>query len=297
MKEFNFKYTLISIKAVIDDTNTLSIKQGLKTWKTEILRLKHLYVITHPDTGYEMILTHEDDNGKLKKIRLNSNFGQPGFQELIDELLKLRPDIDIRDKSVKEAHKIMGTINFVRLAPVIVYIIVVGFIAVFFLPSLMHGLDSSEQILSVRDLGIPAVLKAHNVTITGACLYIENYMAVTDSKGNIRNYIPVVPDTFIPTDPIYLVLETNGMTEPELQNLAAGDTFKGVIRNIFWEGLSLDQKAFFKSDLKLNLAEGVLLMQYDADVKEDLNIALIILGIVAVIMLAFVIIVAIRMPK
>jgi hypothetical protein len=300
MKEFNFKFTLITINATIDDTNTLTIKQGLRTWKTEIYRLKHLYVLTLPDTGYTLMLTYEDERGKLKKIACNSNFGQPDFEGLVNELVALRPEIDIRTMPVNEAHKLMGAFNMVKLAPVIAFFLVMAVMTVLFLPGIVHGLNTAEQTISIADVGAPGAIKGSILTVTDTYLYIDNYLEVTEkdeTTKTVKYYIAMVPDNFKPEDPIHLVMETEEMPESDLQALASGSTFKGILRNVLWEGLSGEYRDYFKNTLKLNLADDVMMLENKTDTQPDMILAFIVLGVAAVIMLVVCVIVAARMPK
>ena len=106
--EFSFQYMVMTNTAGIRG-GQLSIKQGLKKWDVPISSLKFLYVKNNETASAdELLISYEVQTGKIKKIRCYSNEGEKGFSELVEALVTLRPDIDIRNLDTKEAFKKWG---------------------------------------------------------------------------------------------------------------------------------------------------------------------------------------------
>jgi hypothetical protein len=291
IQEFQFKFMVVPVKATIDEAH-LTVKQGVRTFKAEIARLKHLYVLSHPNTGLECIISYETPEGKTKRMRVVGNFGEQQFSELVEALVKLKPGIDIRKMPLKEAHKLMGATNLVVVAPVIVFVVGILVVGVIFLPGLVHGFDFGQQELDITKCRATCPSATRNIILTNGYLNIEHYVEETTTTTNrgstsetVRYYIPYAALEWQKGDPIYIVVETPQISEQELDALAEKDTLQGLLRNVLWEGLPGDTKKYFETDLNLNLAPEVRLVEYGADPRFDLILPFIIMGGFAIIML------------
>lgn len=300
-QDFTFKFMVLTIKTSLDPIN-LTIKQGLKTWKVEVASLRHLYVIEHPDVGFELLLSYTTGADKLKRIRCNANFGEQGFQDLIKAILERRPEIDIRNKPLNEAHKMMGAVNFVRLAPAIVLILVVGIVAFIFLPSLIHGLDFGQQTIDIADCVSGCPVSSGNLKVAG--ILVPEYAMVLESTEEDTGvtkveaeFYPIVPADWEEDDPVYMIVKTPYLDDYDLEELLRLPEIPGVLRNVLWEGLGGENKDFFRDEIGIKLADNVMLLEYKADPGFEFMISLIIIGAVFVIMLIIALIIARRMPK
>jgi hypothetical protein len=299
-QEFQFKFTMITVTVTIDDVY-LTVKQGLRTWQVELSRLRNLYMLTHPNVGLECIVSYEGVDGKLKRIRFNSSFGEQRFSEAVEALIKRRPEIDIRTMPSKEAHKLMGAVNFTRWAPLFVFIIVTAVVIVLFLPGIIHGFDSGSATLEIDKCQAQCPVDSHNVILTKGYLNIDNYVEETTTSSRrgsttttVRYFIPYVPVNWQDGDPVYAVVETPQITSAELDTLYEKDVLSCVLRNVLWEGLAGDTKQFFETDIKIKLAPEVRLFEYNADPRNELILAGIIIGASMIIMLVATLIIARR---
>jgi hypothetical protein len=68
--------------------------------------------------------------------------------------------------------------------------------------------------------------------------------------------------------------------------LARQSEFTGVLRDIWWEGLSDEAAAYFKGKMGLRLSDGARLLEYRADHKEGMWIGLLAVGVTLLIMVA-----------
>ncbi len=294
-REFKFKFMVMTVTATLDDTY-LTVKQGVRKWKVEVARLKYLYVIDHDNVGHECILAHEAGPNQLKRVRFNASFGQQSFDEFIQAVLARRPEIDIREKPLDEAHKLMGAPNFVKWAPLIAVVLVVGAVAVFFIPAILHGLDSGQQTIDAAQCAAECDVATSNLTVRGTLLLDAAIQKETTREGSsvktVQVYVPLVPRDWKAGDPIYLVVETPDMSNAEFDELAALDAVPAVLRDTLWEGLGSDEAEFFEKDVGLKLADEVRLLEYRAKPERDLYLGLGAIGLTLLIMVIVAIVIA-----
>lgn len=245
-KTFEFTYMMMKIKVTTDD-QWVTVKQGLRSWTVAIADLKYLYIIDREGVGREMILAYEKIPGKLKRVRVNAFFGEAGFNNLLDHLLALRPDIDIRDLPSKEAHKLMKAPDVVNLTLGIMTLAFTGIMAIISAPWFIHGLDSGEQTINAGECALVCNVETRNLNVRG---YLAIAFAIEETTENdydvsIDYYIPLVPFDWEPEDPVFLVLKTPDISESEFDILAKMDAIPCVLRDILWEGLGNERKTFF----------------------------------------------------
>lgn len=292
-QEFKFKFKVVTITAILDETS-LTVKQGLAKWRVGLADLRHLYVIEQEGVGLVMILSYEAGPNKLKHRRVTASPGQPGFDALIKALLARRPDIDIRDKPIPEAYALMRLSNNLKwLVPAIVGSIVLALMSLFAIPYLLHGLDSGKQVIDVTQCSTTCDVNTHNLVVRGKLLMdaaIEKETTHRRGGVSVKYYIPLVPKDYKPGDPIYMVVETSRLSPLQLKKLAALHSFRGILRNIWFEGLDSDVVDFFRQKSGLNIADQARLLDLDASPSSDLWLALLILGVsLFVLAIAFVV--------
>ena len=89
-QEFKFQYMVVTNTATLDGRD-VRFKMGLRTQKTELSSLKHLYIYHHMGGDLqELILTYSHGH-KLKKIRIYSNEGEVGFDQAVAAILGVCP--------------------------------------------------------------------------------------------------------------------------------------------------------------------------------------------------------------
>jgi hypothetical protein len=280
VQEFSFKFLMYNSSAVIDDVY-LTVKQGIRTRKVELSRIKHFYVHVVPSTGIECIISFETPEGKKKKMRFNANVGDPGFSGFADAMAKTRPDADIRSMNEKEAHKLLGAVNVTQLALVIVLCVVTLVAAGIFMPALVHGFDSGSTEIDAAACRAACDTSSWNVTLMNGFLYGDNYLETYYEGENvpIDDYIAFVPEGWTESDPIYLLAKFPHLTDEEFYALGREKPVSGVLRTVLWEGIEADVKRDIKNECNLILAPEARLIEYQGDTKMPFITALIVTGL------------------
>ncbi|MBN2494096.1 MAG: hypothetical protein JXR96_05860 [Deltaproteobacteria bacterium] len=286
-QEYKFKFTVFTVTATLDDVQ-LTVKQGPRRMKADLATLRYLYVLDHANVGHELILACEVAPGKLKRIRFNSDFGQAEFGALVDALVQLKPEIDIRTLPIGEAHKKMGATNFVALAPVIAMLAVTGLVAVLFVPAFIHGLDSGSQTVDVKDCLGECELQTRNLIVRGVVLGDESIQKETTTEGSsaktIEYFFPLVSEDWKPGEPVHWVIKTPELTDAEAEKIDPAAGIQVVLRDVWWEGLDSDAEDYFKNEIKLVLAEDLRMVEYQADTALEAGIGLGVVGFTLLVM-------------
>ena len=76
-QQFNFKYMVIGISALIDGSGGVQVKMGMRKLNTTLQQIKYVYVIRHGDQAEEVLICHETSPEKTKVFRANANLGDP----------------------------------------------------------------------------------------------------------------------------------------------------------------------------------------------------------------------------
>ncbi|MBN1525433.1 MAG: hypothetical protein JW904_13170 [Spirochaetales bacterium] len=288
VQEFQFELMTIKVAVVVDGIYC-TIKQGLSTKKIELNKITYLYSHHIREITNECIIVYETDAGKSKLFRFSSNFGDPGFKKTVDAIAACKPGADIRSMPEKEAHKLMKAVNVGSITPLIVFIVVIALFSVFFLPAILHGLDSGRETVDIALCRDECKTASRNVVLSGGYLYLEVY--AYDETTN-DNFIAYVPADWSPGDPVYAVIKTPPMSESDLAGLANQEHLNLVLRNVLWEGLESDIKDYYTNELSMPLAGNVRLFEYGADTGFDLMMALVIIGLAMIILFAVMLVIS-----
>ncbi|HNS97780.1 MAG TPA: hypothetical protein PKL73_12590 [Polyangiaceae bacterium] len=279
----------------------LVLEQARSTVELHLDRLKGLHVLQHPGGVQELFLAYEHAPGKTRVVRTNSAPGQGDFQAVVDVLVGMRPDIDLRAMPSREALKKMGVTSLVKpimlMALPLVYI---GLLLVFTAPMLIHGLDKGSQEVSVTELAAGQPLESRNLLLKGH-LAAEYSMKKTIMRRGVPSSvtlrIPVVEPGWNPSMPVHAVLALDNAPPNELGRLARMDAYPCVVRDVLWEGLDSGDKKFFRDEGKLTLAKDVRLcrMRYAGGLS-DMGVFSMVMGggIFVLVIVMAVVLVAVR---
>jgi len=283
---YNFSYMVTTNRASIS-SGTLHTKMGFRKKEIPISSLRHLYV-KHNDTASieELILLYEEESGKRKVFRLYSNEDEKDFLALVDELVKLRPDTDIRNMDEKEAFKLLGAVDSERAAFIAVPIIIVAVMGLLMSPFICHGLDSGHESVAMSKLASGYAPGSRNITITDARAMPRYSIKTETRKGRTTTklFIALVPINARGNKPIHIIMETPNLHKSQVNRLMGYTSFKGVLRNILWEGIPGDTEEFYKEKIGYNLSDDAMLLEYQADSKTDLMISIFVLSVTFIIM-------------
>lgn len=293
--QFDFKYTVITIAAKIEG-NILKIKQGIRNFEVPIHEIQMLYAGPMPPGDFlELIIVTRNAAGKDKKFRFYSNDGEPGFKALVDELVRQRPSSDLRSLPREEALAKLKVADTAKIAfwavPILVSAIMFGLVS----PFLIHGLDKGSANISIEELVAGNKPDTRNLTVSGRALD-DGLKDSTTRKGKttVRLFFPLVAPNWVEGDPVHMVVETGDLSDDQLSEVLSRGQFTGVLRNVFWEGLSSKNREFFVNEYKMNMAKDVMLLELD-NKGFDLILFFIVMGTTVVIMFGVMLVLRRRM--
>lgn len=103
-ESFSLKMALNTVHATVDDS-ALTYKIGISKRTVLLSNMRHLYVV---GGSVRQLVISYDDGGKLKRVTIGANDGQPAFDALVAAILAHRPEIDIRQLPAKQANALLG---------------------------------------------------------------------------------------------------------------------------------------------------------------------------------------------
>lgn len=283
---FRFQYTVFAVDARIV-SRRIEVRAGVRTHAAPLERLQHLHVYEDANRGVsELLISFAAPGGRLKRIRVFSDVGEPAFQGFVDAVLAERPEIDIRHLDRSAAWARMGskekdiTVMAVLMGAAIVAM------TVMFLPMLIHGLDRGAAEVPVEVLERGERPETRNVTVQGRPLTDRLVLAEVSTEpppDSVTGWIPLVGQAWTPEQPVRVVLEIRGKGPDELLATGERTVFKGMIRDVLWEGLS-DRRRRALVERGVLLDGEVLVIDVGAEPDHDLALALTILGLMAMIL-------------
>ena len=272
---FAFRYTIFEVEAVIED-HRLIARQGMRTVVVPIDKVQHIYLFEGRDeTQSELLITYPNRRGTLQRARLYSDRGEPGFATLVDHLLKARPQADIRHLSPTEAWKLVGAKPLGWLILPAMMAVGTMLLGLLFTPLFVHGLDEDHATITIAELA--EGLQTRNIKLPGT---LQTQRGLVDDPGTA--WFALLPPKATPDTPVVVVVKISGQQRLD-QALANPDgPHWGVIRDVWWEGLSARRRAKL-SEAGVTLAPTIYLLDLYAEPQADLQIAGIILGLMLLI--------------
>jgi hypothetical protein len=286
-ESFRFRHAVFTIQVELDDER-IEARGGMRSQVAPVPRLEHLFVRRDKQSDQaELLLSWRTAGGKLKRIRIFSDFNEPGFEGLVAALLARRPDIDRRGLSLREAYRLSGSKELDGTVLAVGMGLALAIVALMFMPQFRHGFDSGHATVPVERLASGPPLETRNLTVLGKPLL--DYSLMGEAGGDRRMqqvtaWIPLVPEGWQPEDPVYAVLEVRGFKEDPVA-FGGRWSFDVIMRDIAWEGLSAPRKAALVGR-GVTLAPQVKLLEYGAQRHHDLYLAGGVLGLLGVLGLA-----------
>ncbi len=272
---FAYRYMAFRHEAKIG-AERLTVKQGLRKLDLPLTEIVHLFI--QPTLAQQtLVLSLRPSRGKPRIVRLRANHDEPGFLALVEALATLRSGIDLRVMDQKTALTRMGAVPGAPVGIVLLTLLLPSLVALALLPKLIHGLDFGEDRLSVTSIAKGRQPSSRNVVITGARAKLQESIEVTTSRiegadtgGSTRYLVPIVSPDWDKDQPVHVILETDEMDSADEARLERASKFRGIMRDILWEGLGHDDRDYFLSEVGLKLADDVRLVEYRANPRYDL---------------------------
>ncbi|HQK19896.1 MAG TPA: hypothetical protein PLJ27_20730, partial [Polyangiaceae bacterium] len=277
---FEFGYSVFRRRASIEN-DVLRLDRGARSVELRLSALVHLYL--QPRNAVQVLwLAEKTDRptGRVHKVVANAT--DPGLHSLVEAIVRRRPEIDLRGYSSRQAFRLMKVRDTAgRMIFGLPFLLPIG-IGIWLLPYLAHGLDFGEERVSAMSLSQHRSYGSHNVVITGAKARLHESTEVVTSHfrrfgpavETTRTLVPLVPPSWEPSQTVPVVLEVSEMTAFEEAAIERTVKFRGIKRDILWEGLSQEDRAYLTHQAGLHLADDVWLMEYRANPRYDLFVFL-----------------------
>lgn len=284
---FEFRYTVFTVTARLDDRR-IEVRAGVRTSAATLERLQHLHVHTDPERGVEeLLLSYAAPGGRLRRIRVFADVGEPGFARLVDALVDARPDVDIRHLDRRQAWDRTGSRELDRwVLPGMMAVAIAG-LAIVFAPRLMHGFDGPRITIAAADLARGDRPPTRHLLVEGRAVVDEALFADQDPDRITEPttaWLPLVGPEWRSGAPVGVVLEVRNRTRGDILAVGEAEQFSGLLRDIAWEGLEGRRRAAFEKK-GVRLTPDVALIEYGASPGADVAIALGVVGLLSVMML------------
>ena len=155
-------------------------------------------------------------------------------------------------------------------------------VAILCTPLFIHGFDDGEAKTSIRRIQLQTAPESRNLVVQDAELRLDHAIVENNEMGGDptmgRTWVPVVPPGWAAGQPVKMVVEVRNM---HLDLLHGEGPIEGILRNVWWEGLSARNMRRFK-EAGVIVDEDVWLLEVGTDHSDDLGLAGLILGCLAV---------------
>lgn len=247
---------------------------------------------------YDALYATYNAEGKTKKIQLFSNLNEPQFAEMVQYFQQKYPSQSLNHLSDKEAFQAMHIANPNKWVPPFVFVLLAVSMTILFYPMLRHYFDKGFAQTTIDAYTTNPDIGTRNLTISGYPLDVGVKETITSSKGGSHSstYIPIVGENWKEGDPVKVLLEFSGLSESGFDEVIKQTQFTGVIRNVWWEGISSDNVDFLKEKYKLAFNGTPTLIEVTGTTANDGFVIWVWSGTM-VFILILVIIVAVKMKK
>ena len=178
-------------------------------------------------------------------------------------------------QSLQVEIRAMGPAKLAKVVPIALIPIFTLLVAMLMAPMFVHGFDARHDRLTFEQLVSDSYpLQTRNLTVDDARLLATMALKETntrDGQTTIKYFVPMVPPSWEPGQPIQVVLETAERTHQALPK--PGSAITGVLRDVLWEGLGSAERDFFSEEMALTMDEDVLLIQHEADTQTEVYAA------------------------
>lgn len=273
MDNYTFAYAVLEVQASLDQ-RLLKVKQGLRNYEVSVLDIEKFYFGPMPTGQFdELVITTRTSSGKAKVHRFNCNSGENGMVSLVEKLAELKPSADLRKFSREEALSQMSVADSSKIALLALPVVVSFVFFLFLLPMFLHGIDKGSATIKLGDLITLTEFETRNLTVHGSLL-TQCLEEKTTKKGRTTTkfFCPFVDESWQSGEPVHVLAQIDDIPDEEFNALFERTEFKGVLRNILWEGPSSSTKDFFVKEYGATMAPQVLEFEVNGDTSNDLFI-------------------------
>ncbi len=269
-REFIFSYMMNKNSVSFDGTSVI-IKRGAFHKTTFPFHSINNWYVYEEKTYRSLFFTYTNEAGKAKKIQLISQLGDIGFRDLVEELNMSIGAKGLNHLTQKEAFQVMKATNPKKMGALAAMIIILALTTTCMLPGLLHYFDFGfedadvEQLIAGEDLG------TRNLNLWG--IPLEETLEETNSKNgsttSVKYFIPIVGADWDYDQPVEVIMLLDNASEDEFYELYDEVEFKGVVRNIWYEGMDQDEIDFFGSEYGLDVSDDVITFEVTGEEHND----------------------------
>jgi len=268
--EYIFSYMTNKNSLTFDGVNVL-VKQGpFRKTTFAFASIGHWYVFDDK-TYRSLYITYTNEAGKAKKVQLVSQLGEPGFRDIVEALNASIPNKSLNHLPQKEAFKVMKTANPKKVGALAGMIIILVLTTSFMYPGLRHYFDFGfadadvEQLIAGDDFG------TRNLNLYGVPLEetLESTTTKNGSTQSVDYFVPLVGSDWSDDQPIQVIMKFDKLNEDEFYALYDNVEFKGVVRNIGYEGIADDEREFFVTEYGFEVSDDVILFEVTGKEHND----------------------------
>lgn len=269
-REFIFSY-MTNKNSVSFDGTSLLVKMGPFRKKSISFHNIINWYVYDEKTYRSLFITYTDEAGKSKKVQLISQLGEIGFRDLVEELNTSIGMKGLNHLTQKEAFKVMKAFNPKKVGAMGAMIVVLILTTTFMSPGLRHYFDFGfedadvEQLIAGEDFG------TRNLNLWGVPL--EETLEETTTKNgattSVKYFIPIVGADWDYDQPVEVIMLLDRSNEDEFYALYDEVEFKGVVRDIWYEGMDQDQIDFFGSEYGLDVSDDVITFEVTGEEHND----------------------------
>ena len=271
---FSFKYAVFMVKGQIEGDH-LSVQMNIRQVHVRLDQLKHLYIDDRrSNESVELIVSYLNKKGKLKRFRVFSDHQEAGFKAMVAAILERRPEIELTGLTPEEAYVRMGSNPLAWYALPLVMCIALLLVTVACMPLLLHGFDHRRVDVELSTLDAESTERT--VRVRGGRLLTDK--AVSDAGdrpvvGPMTLWIPLVGPDWTDGSDIKVVVQ---MMAKQIDDVAEGAPIEGLLRNVWWEGLTNKMRVSMRAK-ELRTAHDAILIDSRSTPSDDLGLALFIL--------------------
>ncbi len=277
---FRFKYTVFTVEARLDESR-LEVRAGVRTSVAPVARMQHVFV--HRDRSrqtVELVVSYAAARGRLRRLRVFADAHEPAFDALVEALLTRRPELDIRHLERDDAYRRMGSQTRDAVVLPVLMAVAIAIMGAMFAPMVVHGFDRGEARVTVAELAAGERPETRNLTVEGRAVVDQMIVAIPEADPpptTVTGWIPLVEPGWA-GEPVAVVLEVRGRPVDAVMALGEQQAFRGVLRDVLWEGLEQRRRLAFEGR-GVRLAPEVALIELGASSRDDLVLSMGVLGL------------------
>ena len=282
---YKFRYTILQVEVKIRD-GALLTRMGIKEIHIPLDAIEHVYLDNRKERdSNELIISYKGRRGRLRRARLFADHGEEGLYTLYNDLLDARPSAAIVTLNPDEAYLVLGSKPSDWAAIPLVMLAAFAFVALACTPLFIHGLDDGLVEIHIDSLTRVPNLSSRNILVDGGRVAVDHSVQEKPAEGEdpdlVTVWAPLVSPAWTAEVSVDVLVQ---FRLRDLDAVLAKKQLDGVVRDVWWEGVTARVRRELK-EKGIALTDRVMLIEAQVHGSDDLKLAYLILGVLAVPML------------